>query len=322
MTSPSVTHSIPCHSKGVPASREAALDGANNAKVTVSTGEKHSSLFVISSESQTVPLDSIASERVNPTSVLESVYEVQPNPTRPIIKPMLSLPIRCDKVQPLTTALHQQSHRSVPLASPEAFSESCSLSVLDSVGSFRSTKFSPKLVQMMNIRRSCSLPSSTNTTSLERFGFLKSSQLECNGAATQPMASSQNVNDSTRDSDGSSVPFRAEADVKCHDTAEPEPFEVQVDDSTFYRHSSDQDSPSHQLLYDDYLGHYSVAGRGYPHGFGYCLEHSDLPKSWVKLISPETSLRPEFYASQVTELSFCNPTIGFDEEMNNIDLQF
>lgn len=269
LCSPSVEHSVPCHS------REASLEVASNVDVV----NDHSALFVVGSESQIAPLrDAVAHERTNPTSVLlESVLGAQSSSsTHPTSRPMVSLLVRCDRVHPSTAAVHRSRRTR---ASPDAFYGSPSLSVLHSADSFRRTENSPRPAQLttMGIRRCSSLPSSGDAHLLEDRGFLESSPLECNDA-TQLITSSQSrINSSTTQL------ITSITDSNNGDIAElPSSSTALANDLTSVVHSPDQDSPSRQLLYDDYLGHYSLAGRGYPHGFGHCLEHSALPNTVLR----------------------------------------
>ena len=60
-----------------------------------------------------------------------------------------------------------------------------------------------------------------------------------------------------------------------------------VDDERYDTCSIDSDS-GRQYLYDQYYGHYSPAGRGYPHGFHVCV--IDPPKKVVHKLEPQDAV--------------------------------
>lgn len=261
--SPSVVHSVPCRP------REASVEITSNVDVV----NDHSALFAVGSESQIAPRDTVTHERTNPTSVLESVHGAQSTPgTRPTSRPMLSLLVRCDRVHPSMAAGNRGAK---PFALPDAFYGSPSLSALHSAGSFRGTEDSPRPGQLASIRRCSSLPSSRDAHLLEKRGLaLESSPLECNDTIRLITSSQERI----IDSGAAQLTISShKTDFNNGDVTESQSSTARTNDLTFVGHSPDQDSPSHQLLYDDYQGHYSLAGRGYPHGFGHCLEHSPLP---------------------------------------------
>ena len=63
------------------------------------------------------------------------------------------------------------------------------------------------------------------------------------------------------------IPCTGSTAVSCGDVMpEPEVIVEPVDNASNLRSRADE-QPARQYLYDDIEGHYSPAGRGYPHGF-------------------------------------------------------
>jgi hypothetical protein len=81
-------------------------------------------------------------------------------------------------------------------------------------------------------------------------------------------------------------------DDKIQDIEDNDPYKLTYDNTVMMESSSQEDfalhspdSLSNQCLYDDYGGHYSPAGRGYPHG-GYMGQNTDTTEP----VSPQSSI--------------------------------
>lgn len=316
----------------------AAAADANGAE------EDHPSsvLFFISSENQIPPSDNTSRKESTEPMLLNPILETHSVANRPPMNPKLSLPLKYSGFPASALSTTPHSQEAVPLASPEAFSDTCSLSALDYGTSKRGAKSSP---DPMGVRRSSSLPFTNPHAPLQKRCSSPPKQVEQTHDDTQLLncfRDSANLNkpgaSAVLEQKDSVLLFHSEYGCKPQAVANsPKEFAVSVQNDsltmfdspsaneceivTFESQSPDRDSLRLQFLYDDYLGHYSPAGRGYPHGFSYCTEHMGFELPDIHgAVRPSCglSISPEFKVSQQIEFAGFSKSLDYE---NHPDLK-
>lgn len=345
----------PCNSFDAASEERGERDHGRGTSAATTYGDAEdqspSTLFFISSENQILPRDDTNLKESTERMLLDPILETHNVADRPSINP-LPLKLGSFQASALSTTLPPQD--AVPLASPEAFSDTCSLPALDYAGSKRGAKSS---ADPMGVHRSASLSTAKPHAPLQkrcsappkhgelthndtRNCFRDSTDLNKSGAPEVLERGDRSGAPEVLERGDSLLLFHSEYGCSPQVVANsPKDFAVPVQNDSFLElqspdaneveiatidnHSPDRDSMRFQFLYDGYLGHYSPAGRGYPHGFGCCTEHVDfqLPEIHeTAVVRPSCGLAtcPEFKVSQQTEVAAFSKSLDYE---NHRDLK-